>query len=156
MITQPIRTKPPIGAPLCKTHFESYALDHITHLIEAKKSKVTKKRSEPTRVQPRRAAKDSHILEKAKKKRASEEELTNSETKRRKVDNSVQNSAKWKAFSKSLEQQVNDTAERAREEGPHKCPFGPTPWTCYLCTSEIAKSTDELLETNEEPEAPVA
>ncbi|SPJ71651.1 uncharacterized protein FTOL_01379 [Fusarium torulosum] len=156
MVTQPIQAKPPIGAPLCKTHFESYAHEHITHLFETKKSKTTKKRPEPTRVQPRRAAKDSHLLANAKKKRDSDEELANSETKRRKTDNSAQNSAKCKAFSKSLEQQVNEMAEKAREEGSDDCPFGPTPWTCHQCTSEIAKSTDEMFLTNEEPGAPVA
>jgi hypothetical protein len=156
MVTQLIQAKPPIGAPLCKTHFESYVLEHITHLIESKKSKATKKRPEPTRVQPRRAAKDSHLLAKAKKKRDSDEELANSETKRRKTDNLAQNSAKWKAFSKSLEQQVKEMTEKATEEGPDDCPFGPTPWTCHICTSEIAKLTDEIFVSNEERGAPVA
>jgi hypothetical protein len=156
MVTQPIQAKPPVGAPLCKTHFESYVLEHITHLLESKKSKTTKKKPEPTRVQPRRAAKDSHLLAKAKRKRDSDEELANSEAKRRKTDNSVQDSAKWKAFSKSLEQQVSEMAGKPRDQGSDDCPFGPTPWTCHLCTSEIAKSTNETFVSNEEPGAPVA
>ncbi|CAJ0547704.1 Ff.00g044580.m01.CDS01 [Fusarium sp. VM40] len=156
MITQPVQRIPPTCAPLCKTHFESYVLEHITHLLESKKSKTTKKRPEPTRVQPRRAAKDSHILAKAKRKRDTDQELTKSEAKRRKTDNSAQNSTKWKAFSKAFEQQVDEIAGKAREERFGDCPFGPTPWTCHLCTSEIAKSTDGMLLTNEEPGAPVA
>lgn len=156
MITQPAQAKPLTGSPLCKTHFESHVLEHITHLLESKKSKTTKKISEPTRVQPRRAAKDIHILAKAKRKRDADQELANSEAKRRKTDNSVQISAKWKAFSKSLEQQVDDIAGKAREEGCGDCPFGPTPWTCHLCTSEIAKLKEEMFLTNEESRAPVA
>lgn len=156
MIIQPIQAKPPTGAPLCKTHFEPYVLKHITHLLESKKSKPTKKSSKPTRIQPRRAAKDSHILAKAKRKRDADQELANSEAKRRKTDNSVQISAKWKAFSKSIEQQVDNIAGKAREEGSGDCPFGPRPWTCHLCTSEITKLTEEMVLTNEEPRAPVA
>ncbi|KAF5670524.1 hypothetical protein FHETE_4431 [Fusarium heterosporum] len=128
------------------------------HQIETKKSKTTRKSLKPTRVQPKRAAKDNHILNKANsKKRGSDEEQVNPETKRRKTDDSVRNSAKWKTFSKSLEQQLSEMVEAVGENELHGCPFGPTPWTCHLCTAEIAESTNEdSLMFIEEPTAPIA
>lgn len=127
--------KPLRGAPLCEKHFLDYVLGHKT------------KSKEPTRIQPRRVAKDKHLLAKTNtKKRQSDEELSSSSTKRRKIN---------KPFTSLLEQQVSQITEQAAEKGPHNCSFGPAPWECHKCVSYFAEFVVEKLAIVK-PEAPVA
>ncbi|KAJ4139876.1 hypothetical protein NW768_001223 [Fusarium equiseti] len=140
MAIKNIQTKPLRGAPLCKKHFVDYTLD------------ITKSKSEPTRIQPRRAAKDKVLEQKANtKKRRADEKLTSSSSKRRKNNNL----AKWESFVNSLEDQVTEITEEAREKGPHNCAFGPAPWECHMCTSDFAMLVDEKV-CMARPVAPVA
>ncbi|QPC69588.1 hypothetical protein HYE68_000340 [Fusarium pseudograminearum] len=127
--------KPLRGAPMCKSHFLDHVLGHKT------------KSNTPTRIQPRRVAKDKHLLVKTNtKKRQSDEELSSSSTKRRKIN---------KPFTSLLEQQVSQITEQAEEKGSHNCSFGPAPWECHKCVSHFAEFVVEKL-TIVKPEAPVA
>ncbi|KAF5022031.1 hypothetical protein F66182_5914 [Fusarium sp. NRRL 66182] len=165
MPTKSILPQPSIRVPLCKRHFENYARKKISSQtvqdhIESppkKKLEISKKDLEPVRRQPRRAAKDNHLLRLGCiKKRQSNEVQRSSKTKRRKIDNTTHDPDEWKLFLTSVEEQVRQATGQDRDTTPHKCPFGPTPWVCHSCTEEIGqKSKDDIL-TGTEPVAPVA
>ena len=139
MAIKNIQTKPLKGAPLCKKHFLDYTLD------------IVKSKSEPTRIQPRRAAKDKVLEQKANTKKRRADENISSSSKRRKTNDL----AKWEAFGNLLEEQVTDIAGEAKEKGPHNCAFGPAPWECHMCTSDFEKLMEEKV-CMERPVAPVA
>ncbi|KAL4724181.1 hypothetical protein ACLX1H_008793 [Fusarium chlamydosporum] len=151
MATENALPKPLRGAPLCKKHFQDHALSHIA---KPKKPKIITELSEPTRIQPRRAAKDKHPLaETNKRKRNPQDELSVPTSKRRKPNDSAH--TKWNAFIELLEKQVGEIAEQAEEKGPHNCSFGPVPWECHMCTSDFAEFVVEKLAIVR-PQAPVA
>jgi hypothetical protein len=153
MLTKSIQGKPLRGAPLCRKHFQDHVLNHIK---KSNKPKVTTKHAEPTRIQPRRVAKDKHPLTNTNtKKRRSDEELSSSTTKRRKLNNSALHTKKCNTFIKLLAQQVSKIAEQAIEKGPQNCSFGPAPWRCHMCTSSFAEFVVEKLAIVK-PVAPVA
>lgn len=140
MVIKNVQTKPLRGAPLCKKHFLDCTLD------------IIKSKSEPTRIQPRRAAKDKVLEQKTDtKKRRADEQLTSSTSARRKANDL----AKWESFVNLLEEQVTEIAEEAREKRLHNCAFGPAPWECHMCTSDFAKLVDKKV-CMAKPVAPVA
>ncbi|KAH7264925.1 uncharacterized protein BKA55DRAFT_685409 [Fusarium redolens] len=157
MLTRSIQIRLPTGAPLCETHFQSYMLNYITKQIEVKQQSTTtsKTQSGPTRVQPRRVAKDKHPLGKITKKRGADEDLSKSTTKKRKTNYPVHNSKAWSSFITLEKQQVKEKKD-ATEDKEFSCPFGPTPWACKECISETADSTEENLLFMGEPTAPQA
>lgn len=139
MAIKNIQTKPLKGSPLCKKHFLDYTLD------------IVKSKSEPTRIQPRRAAKDKVLEQKANTKKRRADENISSSSKRRKTNDL----AKWEAFGNLLKEQVTEIAEEAREKGAHNCAFGPAPWQCHICTSDFEKLADGKV-CMARPVAPVA
>ncbi|RBR26619.1 uncharacterized protein FIESC28_00616 [Fusarium coffeatum] len=139
MAIKNIQTKPLKGAPLCKKHFIDYTLD------------IIKSKSEPTRIQPRRAAKDKVLEQKANTKKRRADEDISSSSKRKKTNDL----AKWEAFGNLLEERVIEIAEEAREKGPHNCAFGPAPWACHMCPSDFEKLVNEKV-CMAKPVAPVA
>ena len=139
MAVKSIQPKPLRGATLCKKHFIDYTLD------------IVKSKSEPTRIQPGRAAKDKVLEQKANTKKRRADNEPRSSSKRRKTNDL----AKWEAFVNSLEEQVTEITEQAREKGPHNCAFGPAPWECHMCTPDFEKLADEKV-CMARPVAPVA
>ncbi|CEI60508.1 hypothetical protein FVEN_g13008 [Fusarium venenatum] len=144
MLSETYLGKPLRGAPLCKKHFQEHVLGQ------------TSKSNSPTRIQPRRLAKDKHLLTKTDtKKRYVDEDLLNSITKRRKTDSPVSQNRKLNSFANLLERQVSQIAELAAEKGPHNCSFGPAPWECHMCASHFTEFVVEKLAIVK-PVAPVA
>ncbi|KAL3600287.1 hypothetical protein FPOAC2_04522 [Fusarium poae] len=144
MLSKNYQGNPLRGAPLCKRHFQEHVFGQ------------TSKSNSPTRVQPRRLAKDKHLLTKRDtKKRYSDEELFSSITKRRKTDSPVSQNRKWNSFTSSLERQVSQIALQASEKGPHNCSLGPVPLECHMCVSHFAEFMVERLAIVK-PVAPVA
>ncbi|KAJ4327530.1 hypothetical protein N0V84_002058 [Fusarium piperis] len=150
----------PIQTPLCKKHFQQYARRQIALEIEADNAveaqKETEKPPQPTRIQPRRAAKDRYLQAKVEaKKRKAEEALA--EAKRRKTTSGdeFEDSDSWTSFAISLDQMETRAINQAKRRMPQNCPFGAVPWVCNLCVEEVAKLSKEI-SPGSPPIAPVA
>ncbi|KAF4459694.1 hypothetical protein FALBO_13544 [Fusarium albosuccineum] len=141
---------PPMRAPLCRTHFDNYARKHVEADFKQKKVKEreegeyyhpTPTNAPPTRVQPRRAAKDKYF--KARdilQKRKAEEELLYAPGKRKRMEErDTEWADTWAKFEDSLERQIRRAVRRAEKTEIHGCPFGPFPLICDLCITEIAR-----------------
>lgn len=156
MITETIQTGPPTGVPFCERHFQSFIFNYITRQIEIKQLSSTRAiQSGPTRVQPRRVAKDKNPLGNITKKRESDEDLSKSTTKKRKANYTAQISKRWNEFITLVQQQVRERRD-ATEDEEFSCPFGSTPWSCKMCIAETSESTEENLLFMGEPTAPWA
>jgi hypothetical protein len=156
MMTGTIQTRPFTGVPFCERHFQSFIFNYITRQIAIEQLSSTRAiQSGPTRVQPRRVAKDKNPLGKITKKRGADEELPKSTTKKRKAKYTAQRTKRWNAFIKSVQPQVKERRD-ATEDEEFSCPFGSTPWSCKMCISEVGESTEENLLFMGEPTAPWA
>lgn len=144
MIAKTIQTRPPTGVPFCEKHFQSFIFNYITQQIQIEQLTSTRAiQSGPTRVQPRRVAKDKHPLGKITKKREADGDLPKS-TRKRKTNYTAQSSRRWNAFITLVQQQVKERRD-ATEDEEFSCPFGPTPWACKMCISKTGESTEENL-----------
>lgn len=150
----------PIQTPLCKKHFRKYARRQIELEVEAdsavKPEKKIEKPPQPTRVQPRRAAKDRYLQTKMEsKKRKAEVAFTESESGSTWTEDEFEDSDSWTSFTISLDQMESRAIKQAKRRMPHNCASGPAPWVCHLCVNEN-KSSKEVSPPRSPPIAPVA
>lgn len=137
----------PRQTPLCLQHFLRYAretffifkdlktLDTPRDLLASNEKAITRKQKPipaPTRVQPRRAAKDKPI-------NYNETELL----KKLKMEEEIQNQKRTKAnigqalkFEKMLQLKIGRLIDNLHTET--ECIFGFEPWTCWLCERDMA------------------
>ncbi|EEU46784.1 uncharacterized protein NECHADRAFT_77529 [Fusarium vanettenii 77-13-4] len=99
----------PIQTPLCKKNFRKYARRQIELEVEAdnavKPEKETEKPPQPTRIQPRRVAKDKHLRTKMEtKKRNAEEAFNESKRKNTRTEDELEDDDPWTSFAISLDQ----------------------------------------------------
>ncbi|KAF4500967.1 hypothetical protein FAGAP_2839 [Fusarium agapanthi] len=156
MITGTIQTRPPTGVPFCERHFQSFIFNYIMRQIEIEQLASTREiQAGPTRVQPRRVAKDKHPLGKITKKREADGDLPKSIIKKRKANFTTQSSKRWNEFITLVQQQVKERRDATQDE-EFSCPYGSTPWACKMCISETGETTEENLLFMGEPTAPWA
>ncbi|UPK90985.1 hypothetical protein LCI18_001920 [Fusarium solani-melongenae] len=151
----------PIQAPLCKKHFKKYARRQIELEVEAdsavKPEKNIEEPRQPTRIQPRRVAKDRYLRTKIKtKKRNADEAFNGSKRRKTQTEDDFEVDVPWTSFEISLDQMETRTVKQAKRRMSHNCPFGPVPWVCSLCVDEINKSSKEVSSPRSTPIAPVA
>lgn len=152
----------PIETPLCKKHFKQYARRQIELEVEADNGAKPERKIEttppqPSRIQPRRVAKDRYLQTKMEtKKRNASEAFNESKRRNTQTEDDLEDDDPWTSFAISLDQMETRVIKQAKRRMSHNCSFGPVPWVCSLCVDEINNSSKEVSSPRSPPIAPVA